>query len=259
MEIFDTHCHLNDEAFDNDLAKVIERAKIQGVTRMLIIGVDKQTSIQALAIAERYPNIYVGIAWHPVDVIDCTEADKKWLSEIWQHEKVVAVGETGLDYHWDKSPHDLQKTFFKWHVEQAIKNDLPFVVHNRDAHGDTLAILQEFHAQYGTLKGIMHSYSGSVEMTTEFLKLGLHLSISGVVTFKNAKNIKEVVPMIPDDKLLVETDAPYLTPMPYRGKRNEPAYTYYTAEAVAALRGISLSTLAEQTTKNALTLFKITT
>ena len=258
MEIFDTHCHLNDEWFQDDVHEVIHRAQEQyQVTHMMVIGIDRKTTMRALELAEQYEHIYVGVAWHPVDVVDCTKEDKQWLESIWQHKKVVAVAETGLDYYWDKSPKELQMEYFKWHVEQAIQRELPFVVHNRDAHGDTLKVLQDFYKTYGPLTGIMHSFSGSVEMAREFLKLGLHLSISGVVTFKNAKNIKEVVPIIPTDKILVETDAPYLTPTPFRGKRNEPGYTYYTLEEVARLRETPLETMAKITFENAKKLFKI--
>lgn len=257
MEIIDTHCHINDDAFTDDLQTVIHNAHIQDVKQMIVIGVDKISGLRALEIAEKNEGIFVAIAWHPVDVIDCTDADKQWLQEVWSHPKVVAVGETGLDYHWDKSPKEQQKEFFVWHLEEAIQRSLPFIIHNRDAHADTLTILKEMYQKYGELKGIMHSYSGSVEMAREFLKLGLHLSISGVVTFKNAKNVKEVVPIIPDNKILVETDAPYLTPSPYRGKRNEPAYTRLTAQEVAKLRGISLEAVATLTTNNAKALFNI--
>jgi TatD DNase family protein len=257
MELIDTHCHLNDKRFAADLAATIERAVAQGVREMIVIGVDQVTGEQALTLAEKYDNIYAACAWHPVDVIDCTAADKRWLEAAWDHPKVVAIGETGLDYHWDKSPHDVQASYFRWHLEQSIERKLPFIVHDRDAHADTLAILREFYNKYGPLKGVMHSYAGGAGMLEEFLKLGLYISVSGVVTFKNAQNIKETVPRIPANRLLVETDAPYLTPVPFRGKRNEPAYTYYTAEAIAELRGESLAHIANITSANARELFNL--
>jgi len=257
MELIDTHCHLNDARFDDDLQATIERAHAQGVKQMLVIGVDKTTGIQAIELAEKHDSIFAALAWHPVDVVEFTSDDQKWLESMFAHPKVVAVGETGLDYHWDKSPHDLQATYFRWHLEMAHKHDLPFIVHDRDAHIDTLAILREFSAQHGALKGVMHSYAAGREMIDDFLALGLHISVSGVVTFKNAANIKDMVPLIPDDRLLVETDAPYLTPVPFRGKRNEPAYTYYTAAAVAELRGVTLENIATLTTQNARKLFNL--
>jgi len=257
MELIDTHCHLNDKRYADDLQVTIERAQAKGVDKMIVIGVDQVTGEQALTLAEKYDNIFAACAWHPVDVIDCTEEDKRWLERAWEHPKVVAIGETGLDYHWDKSPRDLQATYFRWHLEQAIQHKLPFIVHDRDAHVDTLNILRDFYNKYGPLKGVMHSYAGGASMLEEFLKLGLHISVSGVVTFKNAQNIKETVPLIPANRLLVETDAPYLTPVPFRGQRNEPAYTYYTAEEIANLRNESLEYIAEITTKNAVNLFNL--
>jgi len=257
MELIDTHCHLNDKAFAGDLAETIARAQDRGVNEMLVIGVDKVSGQRALELAETYDNLFVALAWHPVDVIDCTPEDQAWLEKAWTHPKVVAIGETGLDYHWDKSPKDLQEKYFRWHLEAAIQHDLPFIVHDRDAHVDTLAILRDFAEKHGSLKGVMHSYAAGAEMLPDFLQLGLHISVSGVVTFKNAPNIKEIVPLIPSERLLLETDAPYLTPVPFRGKRNEPAYTYYTAEEVARLRGTSVETIAELTTQNARKLFKL--
>jgi len=257
MNLFDTHCHLNDECFLEDIDSTIERAIVSGLEYIMVIGCDRITTERAIFLAEKYPMIYVAAAWHPVDVIDCTESDKDFLINIWQHPKVRAIGETGLDYYWDKSDKKLQQEFFIWHVEKAIENNLPFIVHNRDAHGDTLSILQEMYRKYGALKGIMHSFSGSAEMAAEFLKLGLHISISGVVTFKNAQNVKEVVKITPDNRLLIETDSPYLTPVPFRGKRNEPAYVAYVAEEVAKIKQYSITDLAKITTDNAKKIFKI--
>jgi len=257
LDIIDTHCHLNDKRFAKDMTATIERARAQGVGEMIVIGLDKKTGMRALELAETYDGLYVALAWHPVDVIDCTEEDKVWLDSMLTHPKVVAVGETGLDYHWDKSPKDIQETFFRWHLERAQAHGLPFIIHDRDAHEDTLAILRQFADKYGPLKGVMHSYAGGAAMLKDFLDLGLYISVSGVVTFNNADNIKEMVPLVPGDRLLLETDAPYLTPVPFRGKRNEPAYTYYTAEAVAKLRGEPLAELAKMTSENARTLFNL--
>lgn len=257
MLIIDTHCHVNDDKFINDRDAVIQRAIDNNIAYMIVVGCDTEGAKQAIALAEQYSQIYAAVAWHPVDVIDCTEDDKAFLLSVFEHQKVVAVGETGLDYYWDKSPKELQKEYFLWHIEQSVKNNKPFIVHNRDAHHDTLEILQACYQKYGMLNGIMHSYSGSVEMAQEFLKLGLHLSISGVVTFKNAKNVKEVAKIIPDDKLLVETDSPYLTPEPYRGTRNEPLYVKRVVDELAILRNTSIDQIALITTQNAKKLFKL--
>lgn len=249
--LFDTHCHINSEEFLEDYQAVIKRAEEVGVKQLLVIGCDRQSITQALKIASEYEHIYVAAAWHPVDVIDCKEEDKLFLETVWKHEKVIAVGETGLDYHWDKTPKELQQEYFEWHLDQSLKNNLPFIIHDREAHADVLETLQRYYKKYGPLNGIMHSYSGSVEMARLFLKLGLHLSISGVVTFKNAKNVKEVVQEIPLERLLIETDSPYLTPVPFRGKRNEPSYVKYVAKTVAELRGQSYETICDATTRNA--------
>lgn len=257
MKLFDTHCHLNSEVYDNDLESAIKQAQSVGVERMVVVGCDRPSIDRALSIAESHEAIYAATAWHPVDVIDCTEDDKKYLEKTWDHPKVVAVGETGLDYHWDKSPHELQKSFFEWHVEAAIQRKLPFIIHNREAHHDTLTLLQDMHKKYGELHGVMHSFSGSAEMASSFLRLGLHISVSGVVTFKNVKHLKDVLPLIPQDKLLIETDAPYLTPMPYRGQRNEPAYVLYVAQKIAELLSVDPDTIATQTFNNAVSFFQL--
>ena len=254
-KLIDTHCHLNAEQFMEDVEATIERARNQGLKKMIVVGCDRITIERAIQLADTHEDIYFTAAGHPVDVIDCTEEDKAYLETVWNHPKMVGIGETGLDYYWDKSPKELQKAFFIWHVEQAIARDLPFSVHNRDAHGDVLEILQELYQKHGMLKGVMHSFSGSVEMATEFMKLGLHISISGVVTFKNAKNVKEVVAIVPEDKLLIETDAPYLTPEPNRGRRNEPAYVYYVTTQIAAIKSETYEKVAQYTTKNAEKLF----
>ncbi|MGL5042098.1 MAG: TatD family hydrolase [Culicoidibacterales bacterium] len=251
----DTHCHININDFEADIDEVIKRAISKNVRKMLVIGCDRISTNKALELADKYDCIRVAAAWHPVDVITCTEEDKLFLLEIWGNQKVVAIGETGLDYHWETSPKPLQQSFFEWHLEMAIALGKPFIIHDRQAHEDVLKTLKVFFKKYGPLIGVLHSYSGSVEMAREFLRLGLYISISGVVTFKNAKSIKEVAVEVPLNRLLIETDAPYLTPMPHRGKRNEPSYVVYVAQEVARLRGQSVEEICSQTTKNAEELF----
>lgn len=257
MNLIDTHCHINTEQFFENENQTVEAARAAGVERLIVVGFDRQTILRAIELADTYEDVYFTAAWHPVDVVDFdAKQDKELLYKAWEHPKCVGVGETGLDYHWDKSPHELQKEFFEWHIEEAIQRELPFTVHNRDAHQDVYDVLEKMYQKYGELLGVMHSYSGSVEMAERFLKLGMYLSISGVVTFKNAKNVKEVVKMMPENKLLIETDSPYLTPEPYRGKRNEPAYVLYVATEIGVLRNLNVKKVGEITSQNAKNIFK---
>lgn len=252
---FDTHCHLNAQQFVGEIETIIANAQEAGVSLMLVVGYDAVTNAQAIELAETYEHVYAAIGWHPVDAIDCTQADLDWIEARLTHPKVVAVGEIGLDHYWDKSPHDRQQILFDQQIEMALRHDLPIIVHDRDAHQDVYETLKKY--QYRGLKGVMHSYSASSEMVKAFTDLGFMVSLSGVVTFKNAKMPKKVAELTPLAYLLIETDAPYLTPHPYRGKRNEPAYVRLVAEEIAQLKGITLSEVADATTANAKRLFGI--
>lgn len=252
---FDTHCHLNAEHFVGEVEKIIEQAQQSDVDYILVVGFDRQTNMDALALAEKHEHIYAAVGWHPVDAIDCTPADLEWIESLLAHPKVVAVGEIGLDHYWDKSPHDVQQVLFEQQIELALKHELPIIVHDRDAHQAVYQTLKKY-AHQG-LKGVMHSYSASSEMVKPFTDLGFMISLSGVVTFKNAKVPKKVAELTPLEYLLIETDAPYLTPHPYRGKRNEPAYVALVAEEIAQLKGISVSEVGKVTTANAKRLFGI--
>lgn len=256
MKLFDTHCHINAAQFTEDVDAVIERAQENNVDYMLVVGCDEAGIYKTLELIEKYKGLYGSVAWHPVDAIDFNDKMADLLETAWKHPKVKAIGETGLDYHWDKSPKELQKELFMWHLTKAHEYQMPFTIHNREAHGDVLDILQQY-AKKNHLNGVMHSFSGSIELAYQFLALDLYLSISGVVTFKNAKNVKEVVEKVPLHRLLIETDAPYLTPEPYRGKRNEPSYVRYVAQTIADLKNIDLEELANQTTENAMRVFSI--
>lgn len=254
--LIDTHVHLNAHQYDEDLTEVIQRAQENGVDRMIVVGFDKETIERALILAEQYPFIYIAIGWHPVDAIDLTDDLLNWIEEIAStNNKVVAIGEIGLDYHWDKSPKDIQAQVFRQQIQLAKRLKLPIIIHNREAMADCLTILQEEGAY--EVGGVMHSFSGSVESMKQALNLNFYISLGGPVTFKNAKQPKAVAQAVPIDKLLVETDAPYLTPHPFRGKRNEPAHVKLVAEEIARLRNISYEDLATLTTKNAEKLFNI--
>lgn len=253
--LIDTHVHLNADQYDEDLQQVIDRAQQAGVDRMIVVGFDEKTIKRTMELIDRYDFVYGVIGWHPVDAIDFTDEYYDWIKELAKHPKIVAIGEMGLDYHWDKSPKDIQKEVFKRQIQLAKEVQLPIVIHNREATGDVVDILKSEHAE--EVGGVMHSFSGSPETCDEIIKLNFIISLSGPVTFKNAKQPKEVAKHVPLDKLIVETDAPYLTPHPYRGKRNEPAYVKLVAEEIAALREITYEELAEATTVNAERLFKL--
>lgn len=253
--LFDTHVHLNARQFMEDREETIQRAFDAEVKYMVVVGFDSETIPLAIEIAEQYDTIYAAVGWHPVDAIDMTEDHLKWIEELSAHPKVVAIGEMGLDYHWDKSPKDIQKEVFRKQIQLAKKVQLPIIIHNREATEDIIEILQEEDAQ--AVGGIMHCYNDSVEYVQTCLDMNFYISLGGPVTFKNAPLPKEVAVQVPGDRLLVETDAPFLAPHPNRGKRNEPAYVKLVAEEIADLRGVSLEELSKLTTQNAFSLFKL--
>lgn len=253
--LIDTHVHLNADQYDEDLQEVIDRALEEGIDRMFVVGFDTNTIERTMKLIDQYDFIYGIIGWHPVDAIDCTEERLQWIEELSKHPKIIGIGEMGLDYHWDKSPKDIQKEVFRKQIALAKRVQLPIVIHNREATQDCVDILKEENAS--EVGGIMHSFSGSNEIADEILKMNFYISLGGPVTFKNAKQPKEVAQHVPLDRLLVETDAPYLSPHPYRGKRNEPARVKLVAEQIAELRGISYEEVCKATTENAERLFKL--
>lgn len=255
MQFIDTHVHLNADQYDEDLEQVISRAREKGVQKMVVIGFDTKTIKRAMALAEADPDIYAVVGWHPVDAVDCTEEDLKWIEELAAHDKVVGIGETGLDYYWDKSPKDVQQELFRKHIRLAQRVELPLIIHNREATADVLRILREEEAEL--TGGIMHCFGGSVETAREAIRLNFMISLGGPVTFKNAKTPKEVAKEIELEHLLIETDAPYLAPHPFRGKRNEPSYVPLVAEEIARLKELSVEEVAKVTTQNAEKFFGI--
>ena len=255
MFLIDTHTHLDAPEFDEDREEMITRAVEAGVSKMINIGFNRETIPTTMKLAESYDFIYAAVGWHPVDAITMTDTDMDWIASLCSHEKVVAIGEIGLDYHWDTSPKDVQQRVFRQQIGLARELGMPISIHNRDAHEDIVRILREEKAN--EVGGVMHSFSGSWETAKICLDLGFHLSFGGPITFKNARVPKEVLAQTPLDRLLIETDSPYLTPHPYRGKRNESAHVKLVAEAAAEIKGITWEELAQITYANALERFGI--
>lgn len=253
--LFDTHTHVNIDQFDEDREEVIERAREAGVNQMVVVGFDNETIDGAMALAESYDFIYAAVGWHPVDAIDATEEDFRRLEQLSNHPKVVALGEMGLDYHWDKSPKDVQIEVFKKQIDLAKRVNMPIIIHNREATDDIISVLKEENA--AEVGGIMHCFSAGLEEARQCLDMNFYISFGGPVTFKNAKLPKEVAKEVPLERLLVETDCPFLSPHPYRGKRNEPARVKLVAEKVAELKEMEFEQLARITSDNARRLFGI--
>ncbi|AKG03274.1 MULTISPECIES: TatD family hydrolase [Salimicrobium] len=253
--LFDTHVHLNADQFEEDRDETIRRAREAGVEYMTVVGFDRKTIPKALEIAESDENIYAAVGWHPVDAVDMTEEDLEWIESLADHPKVVAIGEMGLDYHWDKSPEDVQKEVFKKQIALAKRVNLPIIIHNREATEDIIEVLEQENAE--DVGGIMHCYNGPVEYAERAIDMNFMISLGGPVTFKNATLPKEVAKAVDMKHLLVETDAPFLAPHPNRGKRNEPAWVKLVAEQIAELKELSYEEVAETTTENAKKFFGI--
>lgn len=253
--LFDSHAHLNDIKFDEDRDEAIERAKQGGVGYILTVSSDFASSIENISLAQNYDIFYASIGIHPHEVADLKSDIASTLSSLTSYPKVVAIGEIGLDYYYDNSPREVQKIWFARQISLARSVKLPIIVHSRDAHEDTLTILKSERAD--EVGGVMHCYSGSVEMAREMLNMGFMISFAGPVTFKNANKLLDVVKYVPEDMMLIETDCPYLAPEPYRGKRNEPANVRLIAERIAKIKGKPFDYIAEKTTENAKRLFSI--
>ncbi|WP_352420331.1 TatD family hydrolase [Proteiniborus sp.] len=251
--LIDSHAHLDDEKFDNDRDKIIKDLNNQDIELVINPGSDVASSVKAISLAKEYDNIYAAVGVHPHDVKDMDDATIQLLSSLANNEKVVAIGEIGLDYHYDYSPRDAQKKWFIEQIRLAKKLQLPIIVHEREASQDMYNILKQ--EADGNLSGVLHCYSGSLEMAKEYLKMGFYLSFAGPVTFKNSRVSKEVAKNIPLDRMLIETDSPYLAPEPKRGKRNEPLNVRYVAAMIAELRQISFDEVAIETNKNTKKLF----
>lgn len=254
LELIDSHCHLDTEPFDADRDEMMQRAFDAGVKAMVVPGIAIADMPRVLALAERFPQIYVGVGVHPHEATTWTDATREQLRHWASHPKVVAIGEIGLDYHYDY-PRDVQRHVITEQVRLAAELKKPVIVHDREAHGDTLEILaRELDRSAG---GVMHCFSGSLEFARECIKLGMVISFAGSVTFKNAHNLQEAAQHLPLDQILIETDSPYLAPVPYRGKRNEPAYVRQVAEKIAELQGVSVEEVARAATANTRRIFRL--
>lgn len=251
--LVDSHAHLEDEKYDKDREEVIEECK-KDLTFLINVGSNILTSKQSIKLAHNYDFIYASVGIHPHDAQK--EFDKvEEIERLALQEKVVAIGEIGLDYYYNDPPKEFQKEVFIKQIRLAKKLNLPIIIHDRDAHGDILDILKQEWTK--DLRGVFHSYSGSVEMAFQAIEMNFYISLGGPVTFKNAKKPKEVVKAVPIEKLLIETDSPYLTPEPYRGKRNTPVYVKFVAEKIAELREMSYEEVCRITAENAIKLFDI--
>lgn len=253
--LIDSHVHLDDKRFDGDREKLIQSFDKDGIELIINVGADLQSSIKSVSLSEKHENIYAAVGIHPHSAKEMGDSTIETLRAFAKREKVVAIGEIGLDFYYDNSPRDVQRKRFVEQLNLAKEVDLPVIIHSREAAGETFDILKE--AQDGSLRGVLHCYSGSVEMAMEYIKLGFYISLAGPVTFKNARVPKEVAKAVPLDKLLIETDSPYLTPEPNRGKRNQPAYVRHVAGMIAEIKGVPFDEVANSAAKNTKKLFRI--
>ncbi|MBQ5599377.1 MAG: TatD family hydrolase [Lachnospiraceae bacterium] len=253
--IFDTHAHYDDEDFDADRYELLDSMKEHGVGTIVNIGASMRSCKTTLALAEKYPFVYGALGVHPSDCGTMTEEDIQWIKANAANEKIVAIGEIGLDYYWDNVERDVQKKWFVRQLEIAKETGLPVIIHSRDAAQDTLEIMKAEHKD--TTGGVIHCFSYGVEMAREYLNMDYFIGVGGVLTFKNGKKLKEVVEYAPMDKLVLETDCPYLAPVPYRGKRNSSLYLTHVVEEMAAIKGMSVEEVIRVTAENAKRLYRL--
>lgn len=251
--IFDTHAHYDDERFNDDRAHVLLSLKDSGVCGVIDCGCDLSSSLKAIELSDKYGFVYAAVGIHPHEAAEAGANDFDEIKKLFSKEKVVAVGEIGLDYHYDFSPREVQLTFFERQIILSKELDLPIIVHDREAHEDTMNLLKKYKP-----KGVVHCFSGSAEMAKEVLKLGMYIGLGGAVTFKNARKPLEVAAIIPDDRLLLETDCPYMAPVPFRGSRCDSTMIAYTAQKLAEERGCEVQSLIDKCRVNAKELFKLT-
>lgn len=246
--IFDTHAHYDDAQFDEDREELLNSMQEQGVGVIVNVSATYDSCESVVDMVQKYPFMYAAVGIHPDEVGSLTEERFARMEELFQRDKVVAVGEIGLDYYWDNESHDIQKKWFVRQLDLARRLSLPVLIHSREAAADTMEVMKE---QAKGLKGIIHCYSYSREMAREYVKMGFHIGVGGVVTFKNARKLKETVEEIPLTSIVLETDCPYLAPVPYRGKRNQSGYIRYVAEVIAEIKGVSFDEVVAQTRENA--------
>jgi TatD DNase family protein len=255
--LIDSHAHIQGKEYAGEAAAVIERARAAAVEQIIAVGGagDMSSNTDAVALADAFKNIYATVGMHPHDAKDVGPDELQKLKDLTLHPKVIAVGETGLDYYYDHSPRDVQRRVFAQFIHMARETELPIVVHERDAASDGAELLRS--EGEGKLRGVIHCFTGNYEAARAYLELGFYISFTGIITFKNAEALREVVRRVPLERMLVETDSPYLTPVPHRGKRNEPAYVRLVAETVAAIKGLTLEEVARATSENTRQLFRI--
>lgn len=253
-QMIDSHAHLDDEKFNVDREEVIQKLQEKFVKYVINPSSDMESSKRVVELSKEYENIFAAVGVHPHEAEDFESKDLEKLRELAKNPKVVAIGEIGLDYFYDNSPREIQKEVFKKQLQLSVELKLPVIIHTREAMGDTFDILNEFK---GKVSGVMHCYTGSIEMAKRFMELGFYISIAGPVTFKNATNVKDMAKQIPLDKLLIETDSPYLTPVPNRGKRNDPSNVLYVADMLANLKEISIDEIIENSRENTIKLFSL--
>lgn len=257
LELIDTHAHLDDERFKDDLPAVLERAQQAGVRRVVTIATTARSSVASVALARQFPMLSATVGIQPNHVAEAAPSDWDEVVRLVTEAKVVAVGETGLDRYWEHTPFPQQEDYFARHLDLARKHNLAVVIHCREAEADVLRMLQSAFDRQGPVRGVMHSFTGDRATAEACLAMGLDISFAGMVTYKNAQNLRDVAKTIPLERLLVETDSPYLSPVPLRGKRNEPAHVVHTAACLAAVHGVTVERLAEQATRNARPLFGV--
>lgn len=254
--LIDTHSHLFDDRFRKDLPAVLERAAAAGVERVVCLGIDRESSIESVAIANRFPLVVAAVGIQPNSVAEAKPGDWEEVVRLAKAEpRVVAIGETGLDRYWDRTPFPLQEEYFARHIELARQLGKPFVIHCRDAEADVVRVLRAEFDKHGPVRAVMHSFTGDRATAQACLDMGLFISFAGMVTYPSAQNLRDVAKDVPLDRLLVETDCPYLAPQPVRGQRNEPAYVAHTAALLAEVKGVPVAELEEHTTRNARALF----
>jgi TatD DNase family protein len=255
MRLFDTHAHISYPELASQIDAVLDRAAKAGVEKVLAVGTSVESSCECIALAERFSSVYASVGIHPNDCGSATDADFDAIRQLAAHPRVIAIGETGLDGYWNAAPMETQREFFRRHIALSREHGKPFIVHMRECEAEIREEIARAAAE-GPLAGIMHSFTGDLDLAKSCLDAGLYISFAGMATFKNAENLRRVAAQIPGDRLLVETDSPYLTPHPHRGQKpNEPAMVVHTAACLAGQRGVAFADFAEQTTLNALRLF----
>ena len=252
--LVDSHCHLDFPDFSAELDAVVSRARVAGIGRMVTISTRVKKHAQVLAIAEKYQEVFCSIGTHPHNAAEEPDIDAKTLVALSKHPKIVAIGEAGLDYHYDNSPRELQAVSFRHHIAAARETGLPLVIHSRDCDAAMAQILREESGK-GAFPAVVHCFTGGRDLAFTAIELGHYVSFTGILTFKRSDDLRAIAAALPSDRILVETDAPYLAPLPYRGKRNEPAYVVETAKVLGDARGIAPEDVAQQTTENFFRLF----